>query len=182
MARMKKHLSLNVDFNSSVKLGHADERKLKTWLSWTSSVYSTLLDEGLFPYLKNAPIHTVHVSLLLCGDARIKKLNAEHRRKDYVTDVLSFPAAEGHRTKNILSLINQGELILGDLAICIPQAKRQAKEFQIGFWDEFIHLFFHGLLHLSGYDHEVSVKEEKIMQRWEDRALELFSKAKKKGA
>ena len=71
-------------------------------------------------------------------------------------------------------------VFLGDLAISVPTARRQAKEFNISVWDEFIHLYFHGLLHLMGYDHDISAIEEKLMQKWEDKALTLLS-AKKKG-
>jgi probable rRNA maturation factor len=74
------------------------------------------------------------------------------------------------------------ELFLGDLAICHQKVISQADEFNISYFDEFIHLLFHGVIHLVGYDHEISLKEEKIMELWEEKALSLFSKAKKKGA
>jgi ssRNA-specific RNase YbeY (16S rRNA maturation enzyme) len=38
------------------------------------------------------------------------------------------------------------------------------------------------VIHLVGYDHEISLKEEKIMEAWDEKMLKLFSKAKKKGA
>jgi probable rRNA maturation factor len=59
--------------------------------------------------------------------------------------------------------------------------RQQAKQFNISYMDEFIHLFFHGLIHLMGYDHEISEEEERLMQLWEKLALDNFSK-KKKGA
>lgn len=124
--------------------------------------------------IKSSP-QVLRVSLLLCGDSRIKMLNREYRGKDKVTDVLSFPAHESLRKSDAGK-----EIFLGDLAICWPQNKRQAQKFKISSMDEFIHLFFHGVLHLMGYDHEVSQKEEKIMQSYEDLALELFSKEKRK--
>ncbi|HXH75826.1 MAG TPA: rRNA maturation RNase YbeY [Bacteriovoracaceae bacterium] len=167
MASMKKHPFLQVEYQSTVKLSPADEQKLKLWLSHASQVAEKLASEGLTP----KKITSLKVSLLICGDTRIKVLNRDHRNKDKVTDVLSFPSNEPFVFGPFL----------GDMAICMPQAKRQAKEFKIGIWDEFIHLFFHGLLHLIGYDHEISLAEEKKMQKWEDRALELFSK-KRKGA
>lgn len=175
MARMKKHLSLRIDENVTVKFSPKERKQMKLWLGWTSEVLQQLFKEGLLA--KDPKLDAVHVSLLVCGDARIRELNREHRQKDKVTDVLSFPAQENLRSGKAKI---QGELFLGDLAICHPQTKRQAKEFAIGYWDEFIHLFFHGLLHLVGYDHELSRKEEKLMQKWEDRALELFSEIKKR--
>lgn len=168
---MKRHQFLLVDWHSSVKLTSVQQQKLKTWLNLASIVTEQLVQKGLVL----GKVNSLSVSLLICGEKRIRQLNREHRQKDKVTDVLSFPAHEDLRKKKA-----QGEIFLGDLAICFPQARRQARKFKIGEWDEFIHLFYHGLLHLAGYDHEVSAKEEKVMQDWEDLALELSSRMKKK--
>jgi probable rRNA maturation factor len=175
MAFMKKHHFLQIDFISTVKLSSADTRKLKYWLGLASEVTEILVKRGVFL----SPADSLKVSLLICGDQKIKNLNQSHRGKDKVTDVLSFPAQDNLRKNKLTKLNGKEELFLGDLAICFPQAKRQAQKFEIGLWDEFIHLFFHGLLHLIGYDHEISRKEEKLMQDWEDLALDIFSKIKK---
>lgn len=180
MAVMKKHL-LEVEIQSTIKFTPKENRQLEQWLKWASRVADKLLSEKLIP-LKGAKLTTIRVSMLICGDTRIRKLNHEFRGKDKVTDVLSFPSAEGLREGKLKNYLEEGEIFLGDLAICAPQARRQAEHFEIGFMDEFIHLFFHGFLHLLGFDHEVSQKEEKLMQRWEDRALLLFSLEKKKGS
>src|SRR5690606_12682401 len=125
-----------------------------------SEVLETLWDKKIISVKKPK---VLHVSLLICGEAKIKELNREYRGKDKVTDVLSFPAHEDLRK----SRLETDELFLGDLAICHQQTKRQAREFKIGYFDEFIHLFFHGVIHLMGYDHEISLKEEKLMEKWE---------------
>lgn len=121
----------------------------------------------------------LHVSLLICGDSKIKKLNSDHRAKNKITDVLSFPAHEDLRKVKNLPFA-QGQLFLGDMAICHPQVKRQAKKYKVGYADEFIHLVTHGVLHLLGYDHEVSSKEEKEMQEFEDWILSEMTKIKSK--
>lgn len=175
---MNKHQLLEIDTTSTVKFTPAELKKMKIWLNWASITLEELIKEGL---IKGAGPERIRVSLLLCGDARIRQINREFREKDKVTDVLSFPSADD-LYKTWKNQIFDGEVFLGDLAICIPQLKRQAKEFNIGFWDEFVHLFFHGILHLWGYDHERSLKDEKIMQKWEDRAMEHLSSLKKKGA
>ncbi len=171
MNDMKKQQFLQVDYQTSAKLSQSEIRVLETWLSHASRVVQSLFTDS--------KIKKVRVSLLICGDSMIKKLNVEHRNKNKVTDVLSFPAHESLRKKIGPDQLNQGELFLGDLAICFPQTKRQAKQYSIGLWDEFIHLFFHGVLHLMGYDHEISAKEEKLMQGLEDKCIESFSKIKK---
>lgn len=106
----------------------------------------------------------------------MRTINREHRGKDKVTDVLSFPAQSSLRTSKNLDWIQAGELSLGDLVISLPQAQRQAREFKLTVEEEMVHLFIHGFLHLMGYDHELSSKEEKLMEGLEAKLLEKFAK------
>lgn len=179
---MKKHPLILIDFQSTVKLSKAEQKKINNWLQMASKVMGAMLGEGkiIHPAWLKGP-RPFRVSLLVCGEGKIKNLNRTHRGKDKVTDVLSFPSFETLRKAPPKSEMIEGEIFLGDLAICHQRTHAQAKEFKISYWDEFIHLYFHGLIHLLGYDHEVSLKEEKIMQQWESFSLDLFSKAKKKG-
>jgi probable rRNA maturation factor len=172
MRFMKKHHFLHVDYQSTVKFTPKEERDLLKWLDMAGDVLEHLFKKKIIPVKK---IKTLEVSLLICGDSRIKELNREHRHKDKVTDVLSFPANEDMRKTPYAS----SSLFLGDLAICHSQTKRQAKKFKIRYMDEFIHLFFHGVIHLMGFDHEISEAEEKMMQKWEEEALKKFSEIKK---
>lgn len=83
------------------------------------------------------------VDVLLADDATLRRLNKTFRQKNKATDVLSFPAAEnpyGHA---------------GDLAISLDTASRQAAVFGHTLRDEVRILLLHGLLHLSGLDHEI---------------------------
>lgn len=168
---MKKPI-LQTEFRSTSRLSARDMKNMKFCMTLVSEVFSDLLKAKIIP---SRPTQTYQVSLLLCGDERMRKLNHEYRQKDKATDVLSFPAHENLRKISPA----EDEVFLGDLAISIPTARRQALEFEISTWDEFIHLYFHGLLHLIGYDHEISEKEEVLMQKWEDRALTLISDKKK---
>jgi probable rRNA maturation factor len=72
--------------------------------------------------------------------------------------------------KNDFDVFNK-EVEAGDILICHDVCLNQAKDFSIGYQDEFIHLFVHGLLHLFGYDHELSNEEDKIMRGLEDQIL-----------
>lgn len=178
---MKKHSFIQVDFQSAVKLAPKDLTKMSKWLNMASDVMEQLVKKEEMihaSWLKKSD--AIRVSVLLCGEAKIKKLNREYRGKDYVTDVLSFPTHESLRTTRPKDIFPAPEIFLGDLAICHQKAIKQAKEFDITYWDEFIHLYMHGLIHLMGYDHEISSKEEKLMQKWEKEALDLFSKLKNK--
>lgn len=78
---------------------------------------------------------------LITGDAELQRLNRDFRGKDYATDVLSFPAP----TPNS---------VLGDLAISLPRARAQARDFGHTTETEIRILMLHGVLHLLGLDHE----------------------------
>jgi probable rRNA maturation factor len=83
------------------------------------------------------------VSVLFCGDRRMRSLNRRYRGKDRATDVLSFPAGPG------------GEAgLLGDIVISVPYARRQARRESVSSGGEMDRLLLHGFLHLLGYDHE----------------------------
>ena len=86
-------------------------------------------------------------TIAFVSDHAIKKLNRGFRGQDDVTDVLSFPAEQSEFEKA------EG-LSLGDVVISIEQATRQAREHGLSLKHEVSQLILHGLLHLSGYDHE----------------------------
>ncbi len=111
-------------------------------------------------------ISQLELSLTLCGKKRIRSLNRMYRKKDKITDVLSFPVYDSFLEKKL-----SGYIGLGDIFICLDVAKTQAKEFKISVREELIHLFVHGFLHLLGYDHEISKKEEKKMFALESKLI-----------
>jgi probable rRNA maturation factor len=90
------------------------------------------------------------LSVLLCGDRRMRTLNARWRGKDRPTDVLSFPAFEASAAS---AAARRGKF-LGDLVIDVPYAARQARRRGHRLGSEVQILLAHGLLHLLGYDHE----------------------------
>jgi len=122
-------------------------------------------------------VKEVSISLSLCGKAKMRSLNRTYREKDYVTDVLSFPVFENLRPDKSKKGKNLPMIELGDLVICKDKARSQAREFKISYEQEILHLAVHGFLHLLGFDHEISPKEEKVMEKYES---ELVSKIYKK--
>lgn len=108
--------------------------------------------------------HT-ELSVLFTDDREMRRLNKQYRRKDSTTDVLSFPVSGD----------GMEEPLLGDIVISVPQALRQAPEFQNDERSEITRLLIHGLLHLLGYDHEVSKREAARMEREELRLAALLS-------
>ncbi|OGF20790.1 rRNA maturation RNase YbeY [Candidatus Falkowbacteria bacterium RIFOXYB2_FULL_38_15] len=102
------------------------------------------------------------ISVAIVGDNEIKKLNKKYRDKDKVTDVLSF----GYSASPLL----------GEIVICLPQVKRQAKENNIDWENELIFMLIHGVLHLCGYDHEKSEKEAREMEGLQKKIYEKIIK------
>lgn len=95
------------------------------------------------------------------GDRKIRSLNRQYRDRDAVTDVLSFGYDEGEGEYDVNE---DGELVrqLGDLVICLPQVKRQAKRIGRTVRAEFALMVVHGTLHLLGYDHETMTQERRM--------------------
>ena len=83
------------------------------------------------------------VDVLLTSDAELKSLNRAYRGKNKPTDVLSFPTPPEISAQHA-----------GDLAISIDTAARQAATYDHPVDTEIKILILHGLLHLSGEDHE----------------------------
>lgn len=91
------------------------------------------------------------ISVSFVNNEEIRELNAKHRNKDAVTDVLSFPLGEnGHYDRNEAT----GALLLGDIVISMPKAMEQAETFGHSLQREVGFLTVHSMLHLLGYDHE----------------------------
>jgi probable rRNA maturation factor len=106
------------------------------------------------------------VSILVTDDDEVRSLNRQFLGIDEATDVLSFPD-EGAEP-----FPDGGEPpYLGDIAIALPTAIRQAAELGHSLDAEVAHLLVHGLLHLTGYDHVESEKAEAEMRAREESYL-----------
>jgi probable rRNA maturation factor len=106
------------------------------------------------------------ISILFIGDQGIRELNHQFRGIDRPTDVLSFPQIlEGE-------LEIPGAPVLGDVAISLETARSQSEEHGLSLEEELTLLLIHGILHLLGYDHEISDQEEEKMR---SKTRELFS-------
>jgi probable rRNA maturation factor len=99
-------------------------------------------------------------SILLTGDHQIKLLNRIYRKKNRPTDVLAFAQCEG--------MLGRGKILLGDVVVSIPTARRQAEARGADLTSELTTLLAHGLLHLLGWDHDTPSKDRR-MRRETDR-------------
>jgi probable rRNA maturation factor len=121
------------------------------WDELARSAATAAIAESAFPQLAKGP-RPVEISLRLAGDEEVRLLNAQWRRKDKATNVLSFPMAE---TVHLEAASSEGpELMLGDIIMARGVCGREAEAKAIPFESHAAHLMVHGTLHLLGYDHE----------------------------
>ena len=86
---------------------------------------------------------------LITTDSELRRLNRDFRGHDFATDVLSFPSSALWDRRFRLSTCS-----LGSVAISLPRARAQAREFGHQTEQEIRILMLHGVLHLLGMDHE----------------------------
>jgi probable rRNA maturation factor len=95
------------------------------------------------------------VAVVLADDVMIQRLNREFRGKDKPTNVLSFPA-------NPDDEMDAG--MLGDIILSVETLESEAAEQNKTVMAHASHLLVHGVLHILGYDHEVSEEDAQEME------------------
>ncbi|MFA6376097.1 MAG: rRNA maturation RNase YbeY [Candidatus Paceibacterota bacterium] len=103
----------------------------------------------------------IEVSIAIIGPKKIREINKKYRKKDQVTDVLSFTEDDFTQGKSDMPRI------LGELVICAQQVKADSKEANVSPEYELAWVTVHGMLHLFGYDHETSEKDVVLMRQKE---------------
>ena len=116
------------------------------------------------------------VELVFVDADEIRRLNRETRDTDKVTDVLSYPTLDGIKGKKIegknypFDIDEEGNLLVGSIAICEERAKEQAQDYGHSYERELHYLLVHGIMHCLGYDHltdedktEMRAREEQIL-------------------
>ncbi|MCR5218280.1 rRNA maturation RNase YbeY [Treponema sp.] len=119
------------------------------------------------------------VSFLFCSDPFIQNLNAEYRKIDSPTDVLSFENGESYTDEE-----GNEWFSAGDIVISLDTLPKNAEYFEVDEDEELKRLIVHGILHLNGYDHgeehvekgkepdcEMLILQKKIMKEVEDEHL-----------
>ncbi len=109
-------------------------------------------------------IHSKELSILLCDNALIKKLNKKYFKKSAVTDVIAFPLADKLEPD-----------YLGEVVVSVEEAVRVAKKLGCKWQDELRLYLIHGILHLVGYDDRTRLKKAD-MEKEQERILNNISK------
>lgn len=121
------------------------------------------------------------IGLIFVSSDEVRALNKTHRGKNKPTDVLSFPRweAAGQRVRSgrflgkILPMRDpDGVVRLGEIVMAPNVVRKEASLFHHTLYEHHRFLFIHGLLHLFGYDHERSKKEEREMFNLQQRIFE----------
>ena len=112
----------------------------------------------------------IFCTLLLSGNKEIKDLNKKFRKKNKVTDILSFPFQSKKEFKKKFK--RRKDIYLGDIIINLNKIKK--KDIKKNFKIEFDRLWIHGLVHLFGYDHKKD-KDFKKMYNIEKKYFDLVN-------
>jgi probable rRNA maturation factor len=105
------------------------------------------------------------ISIVITDDEDIREINKNYRNIDKPTNVLSFPMDDEN-------MVIPGLKILGDIVISEDTAIKEAQEAKITLDQRISQLLIHGILHLLGYDHEISEEEDEKMTQ---KSIELLS-------
>ncbi len=121
------------------------------------------------------------ISLTITDEEGIRSINKEFRQIDAPTDVLSFPMIDYPAPgsfdfiENDDDLFNpeSGEVILGDIVLCLPRIYSQAKDYGHSILREYAFLIAHSMLHLFGYDH-MTESDATVMEAKQKEILEIL--------
>lgn len=129
----------------NVELNNLTKSSIKKDL--LATVVKKTLEEAGFDFLKKK---TVSVSVAIISKKEIKRLNKVYRKKDAVTDVLSF--AEYKNIAKIKAAVDK-VIFLGELILCYDDIKEYAKKRGLARKKELAKVISHGVLHLLGFRH-----------------------------
>ena len=140
-----------------------------------TKVIEATLDHENFPY-------DVQVSLTLTDEDMIREINRDNRDIDSVTDVLSFPFLDFPARGEYGFLDDDdtafdpdsGEVILGDIVICLKRVIDQAEEYGHSRLREYAFLICHSMLHLLSYDH-MTPEDEEVMFAKQSEILDILN-------
>lgn len=145
---------------------------------WPKGTWDTLAAEAAQAAANVAPElgnKRLCASILFTSDEEIHALNKQWRQRDKPTNVLSFPMLE---RLDLVHLDPDGPPeLLGDIALAHETCAREAAEKNVSIQSHASHLMIHGLLHLAGYDHEISDGDAQKMEALEVKALALMGVA-----
>lgn len=146
--KMPPDIKLTKDYNfMRINLELNDKIKSPLREDFLKLVARETLREVGYEFLKDK---NISLSVALVAPAEIKSLNRRYRRKNAVTDVLSFAEYENIRA---LKKEREKKIFLGELILCYDDIKAYAQKEKLALKKELATVISHGVLHLLGFDH-----------------------------
>jgi rRNA maturation RNase YbeY len=105
--------------------------------------------------------NTSNLEINFISSDDIKKINKKYLNHDYATDVITFSYSSDKKN------------IDGEIIISIDDAQINSRKFKVSFYEEIARLVIHGVLHLLGYDDQIT-SDKKVMKRMENKLLSNF--------
>ena len=105
-------------------------------------------------WIKHALAVDAEMAVRIVGEDEGRQLNAQFRKKDYATNVLTFD-------------YQQAPTVMADLVICGPVIEREAQEQNKSLEEHYAHMLVHGTLHAQGWAHEPSEEDADEMEAYE---------------
>lgn len=91
------------------------------------------------------------VNIIFCSDAYLHEMNVRYLDHDTLTDVITFPYAEGQ--------------VAGDIFISIDRVRENAATYGVALREELDRVMVHGVLHLAGYDDQTPEAKAAMRER-----------------
>ena len=139
-----------------------------------NNLSSELINESFFKKIVHFVLKKENkegeISIALIGPEEIRELNKNYRKKDSVTDVLSFV-----NKNDIIEIKDRKESFIGEIVLCPEKVRENAQELKADFVKELYWALIHGVLHLLGYEHN-NLENAKKMQEKERYYLSFFNK------
>ena len=129
-----------------VKMPSIKKRKNTAWVKAVAASYGKRVGE---------------IAYIFVDDEKILEVNRQYLGHDYYTDIITFDYCEG-------------DVISGDLFICLDTVRTNAEQVGATYEEELHRVIIHGILHLCGIN-DKGPGEREIMEAAEDKALALRS-------
>ncbi|HAJ56139.1 MAG TPA: rRNA maturation RNase YbeY [Candidatus Omnitrophica bacterium] len=109
--------------------------------------------------LKEEKVKNAVLTVILSGDAALRRLNRKYMSKDSTTDVLSFDLKPPFLSKACL---------VADVVVSVDRARSVARKIKVSFKEELARYIIHGILHLTGYDDSTPDERRRMWMRQEE--------------
>ena len=112
-------------------------------------------------------LKNVEFSVSFVTEASMHSMNKDFRGIDDSTDILSFAAEDEDPDGTVFVSAGRRKRVLGDMVICPDVLRRNAAAFNVPENEELRRLLIHGVLHLSGDNHQTNDMSEPMLIRQE---------------